>query len=253
MDKEQTCDWAEARFSAHLFESPLGKLPFRLHVPSVFRRGQRHPFLLLMHGAGGLGTDNRQQLFTAGLYGAQPDTRFDELFIAVPQCPPSCHWIEHGSSWAGTNYRFSPQPTSSMALALELLDTLLETLPIDRQRLAVGGASMGGYATWDILSRRPGLFRAAFPICGVGDPTQAPACAQSHLWVTHGACDPCVLPEGSRRMVAALDALQADCHYCEFPGVEHDAWTPTLTAQDFHRWLNSHLFPNSPQEDTPRC
>ena len=47
----------------------------------------------------------------------------------------------------------------------------------------------------------------------------------------------------------ALRQLGADLHHTEFPGVAHDAWTPTLTDPDFHRWLNAHLFPNP--ENTP--
>ena len=249
MDNDQTRDWAAQRFAPHTFVGDRGSLPFRLHAPTTVRRGRRHPLLLLMHGAGSLGSDNLQQLFLAGLYASQPQARLDDLFIVAPQCPVSPHWIEHGDSWQGTDFRFSPVPTAPMALCLELLDTLLEDLPVDRRRLAVGGGSMGGYATWDLLARRPGLFCAAFPICGAADPATAPQAAKTHLWITHGEQDTCVLPDSARRMADALRQLGADLHHTEFPGVAHDAWTPTLTDPDFHRWLNAHLFPDP--ENTP--
>ena len=76
------------------------------------------------------------------------------------------------------------------------------------------------------------------------DPATAPQAAQTHLWITHGEQDTCVLPDSARRMADALRQLGADLHHTEFPGVAHDAWTPTLTDPDFHRWLNAHLFPN---------
>ena len=47
-----------------------------------------------------------------------------------------------------------------------LLEAVGKEFPIDPKRVYVTGVSMGGSATWDLVSRRPELFAAAVPVCG---------------------------------------------------------------------------------------
>lgn len=49
-----------------------------------------------------------------------------------------------------------------------LIDHILETYPIDSNRIYVTGLSMGGYGTWDVITKYPERFAAAIPICGGG-------------------------------------------------------------------------------------
>ena len=234
--------WGLLHFAGMTFSSEIGTLPFRLHLPAVIQPGKRYPLVVTMHGAGGMGSDGVSHLNTPVMYASAPTTRLDDLFILAPQCPPECHWINHGDSWSGNGYAFSPEPTKSMALALQIIDYVIATFPIDTDRMAVGGGSMGGYATYDILSRRPGMFRAAFVFCGCGDTAKVREIAKSDLRIYHGDADTCVLPDCSRRMVAALKAIGATYHYTEFPNCPHNSWDPAIADVELHHWLNRHLF-----------
>lgn len=53
-----------------------------------------------------------------------------------------------------------------MTAAEELLDKVIEEYSVDETSLYVSGISMGGYGTWDIISRNPDKFAAAIPVCG---------------------------------------------------------------------------------------
>lgn len=72
-------------------------------------------------------------------------------------------------------------------LASALLDAVLatHTQRIDRRRLLITGASMGGYGAWELLQRRPGLFEAAVIICGGGDPSLAHLLRSTRIWAFH--------------------------------------------------------------------
>src|SRR5207302_8806353 len=95
-------------------------------------------------------------------------------------------------------------PSVPMGLLIALLPKLTAELPVDSTRISVMGMSMGGFGTWDLVTRFPGRFAAAVPICGGGDPSAAPALAKLPVWAFHGAKDPSVKPGRSRGMVEAL-------------------------------------------------
>lgn len=44
---------------------------------------------------------------------------------------------------------------------------------VNANQVYVGGLSMGGMGTFEILSRRPDMFAAAIAICGGGNPELA--------------------------------------------------------------------------------
>ena len=239
---DETRAWASTFFADLRFNGKNGTLPYRLHLPGRYEHGKTYPLVLLMHGYGSIGSNNWGQLFLCGLFANNPNVDLDNVFILAPQCPADGTWIKiaDDNKWLGVDYTMSDEPVVPMKIAMELFDDVVSSYPIDKKRLYVGGNSMGGFATWDILSRRPKMFAAAFPICGGGDPAQAAAIATTPIWTFHGDADTTVLPEATRRMVRALKELNADVKLTEFPGVGHDSWTPALTKPEFGEWLFAH-------------
>lgn len=99
---------------------------------------------------------------------------------------------------------------------------------------------MGGYGTWDLISRMPETFAAAAPICGGGDENQAEKLIDLPIWVFHGADDTTVPPERSRNMVNAIKAAGGKkIKYTEYPGVGHGSWKPAYADPEFMKWLFS--------------
>lgn len=60
-----------------------------------------------------------------------------------------------------------------MALVQSLLKNIRSDYEIDKDRIYVGGLSMGGMGTFEIVRRNPKMFAAAFPICGGGNTATA--------------------------------------------------------------------------------
>src|SRR5207244_7702516 len=114
---------------------------------------------------------------------------------------------------------------------------LQKEFSIDPKRLYITGLSMGGYGTWDLISRHPELFAAAAPICGGGDEDQAEKIAKLPIWIFHGAKDQAVPVERSRNMVTALKKAGGEPKYTEYPDVGHDSWVRAYKDPELFAWL----------------
>ena len=215
-------------------------IPYRIYCPENFAPGEKVPLLFFLHGAGTRGSDGAalagNSSFRALL--GYLKSRGGRAVLLAPQCPADAQWVD--TPWGTVDHPHSETPSRHMALALALLDAELTALPIDRSRIYVCGNSMGGYATWDVAARRPGLFAGALPICGGGDPAVADRYGDLPVWAFHGGADNVVPVENTRRMVAAMRAdpnRTAELRYREYPGVAHDSWTATFGDAEVLDWL----------------
>jgi predicted peptidase len=108
---------------------------------------------------------------------------------------------------------------------VQLIAALTREFSLDPDRVYLTGQSLGGGGAGDIISKRPDLFAAAVPLCGVGNPSRVAAARRLAIWAFHGAQDPLVPVTASRDLVAALRAVGSPVKYTEYPDVEHDVWT----------------------------
>jgi predicted peptidase len=109
---------------------------------------------------------------------------------------------------------------------------------VDRNRIYIAGLSMGGMGTFDMLCRYPDLFAAAIPICGGVDTGRLERVdIKTHLRIFHGDADTVVPVAFSREAYKVLKRNGVNVEYIEYPGVNHDSWTPAFNEKDFMEWL----------------
>ncbi|MDG2149348.1 MAG: prolyl oligopeptidase family serine peptidase [Planctomycetota bacterium] len=188
------------------------------------------PLLLFLHGAGERGKDLTQVKVHGPprLVGELAVLR--EFVLVAPLCPQD-EW------WEARSLK-------------SVLDKVLETLPVDPDRLCVTGLSMGGYGTWELLAHYPDFFAAAVPICGGGDPTRLwPEVSADFdlqdlmhakdvaLRVYHGEHDSIVPVEESHLLVEALRAEGGDVEFTIYPDGGHDSWTRTYARPELYMWM----------------
>jgi predicted peptidase len=140
------------------------------------------------------------------------------------------------------NFQFKSggPPTAAMRLLLELLDEHKSKPYIDQRRLYVGGLSMGGMGTLELLRRRPHTFAAAIAICGGDKPANASKYADKvSIWLLHGEADPVVPAHYSIEMAEELRKLGADVKLTTYPGVGHSSWEQAFAEPDLLPWLFS--------------
>jgi len=209
-------------------------LPYRLFMPRVPDQAQL-PLIVHFHGAGSWGDNNTAQLGQARRFGTSAWQSAHPCFVLAPQTPTGEKWVD--LDWRKTDHAMPTEPTWQMATVIALTEKLIRELPIDPTGVYVNGQSMGGFATWDAISRWPSLFAAAVPVCGGGDPLQADKIKAIPVWAFHGAKDTVVPPDNSRRLVAALQQVGATIKYTEYPEVAHDAWNYAYDEPGLRDWL----------------
>jgi predicted peptidase len=202
---------------------------------------RRWPLLLFLHGTTSQGT-NVWDVTLQGLprlLSTRTELTADEMavgseiaeaFIVIaPQCPPYEVWDD--------------------AALLALIDGVSGELRIDSARVYLTGLSMGAFGAWSLGIRQPQRFAALIPVCGGGRTADVATSAQRHgaaleslgVWAFHGAHDPVVPVEESRRMVDALqEAGVRDAKLTVFPEAQHDAWTAAYRNRELYRWLLRH-------------
>ena len=214
------------------------KLLYRYRKPANHDSKKKYPLLVFLHGSGGRGSDNQQQLLDANSIGAlnkqQVFSKY-ESFVFIPQVASEERWVS--VPWDTKEYELAPI-SSSMRMTFQALDRFIKkNRSIDRNRIYVMGLSMGGWGTWDAISRRPEFFAAAVPICGSGDPIQSSKLTNLPIWAWHGERDEVISVTGSQEMVRAIDEAGGKIRYTEIKGRGHDSWLDVWNSQELWKWL----------------
>lgn len=221
-------------------------LPYRILFPENFDPSKQYPLVLFLHGAGERGNNNEAQLTHGGKLFLKEDIRKDYPAIVVfPQCPKDSYWsnVDIRTSDSGKrefHFQRRGKPTKAMALLLGLTKRLTDKPFVDKGQVYVGGLSMGGMGTFEILRRKPKLFAAAFAICGGDNPKNVKKYKHIPLWIFHGAKDDIVPPESSELVVNALREKGADVKFTLYPNANHNSWDSAFAEPELVPWLFSH-------------
>ena len=227
---------ADGAFEPHVFNGANGgSLPYQLLKPTGSPSG-KVPLVVFLHGAGERGTNNTAQLKNGTkLYLDRENRTKFPAYVVAPQCPENKQWVD--MPWGADKGTQPEKPSESMQLVIALLDSLEKELPIDTDRIYVTGLSMGGYGTWDLITRFPKRFAAGAPVCGGGDEAVAGKAAKVPLWVFHSDDDTTVKTIRSRNMVAAIRASGGRPKYFEYWGLGHNSWDAAYAEPEFLPWM----------------
>ncbi len=219
-------------------------LPYQLMLPEGYDESKSYPLLIFLHGAGERGNDNQKQLthgkeFLIGNFQA----KYPAIVIA-PQCPSDSYWanvVRHQIDNKLTfSYSLTDEPTKPMEALMALIGNWMSSGKVDINKMYVGGLSMGGMGTLELLWRMPNTFAAAFPICGGMDTGKLPLFAKNTaVWLFHGDADMTVPAEYSRTVYKTLKELGGEVEYTEYKGVGHNSWDYAFKEEGLASWLFS--------------
>jgi len=209
-------------------------LPFRVYVPQGAQDDEKYPLVLYLHGAGARGDDNRAHMMgnfqVKTLVSEESQAQYPCVVLA-PQCPENQGWV------TSQDEDFSQNTEAVMGM----LEQVCAAYPVDRSRIYITGVSMGGFGTWGMLRAYPDYFAAAVPICGGwlrdDDPAHVSLYRDVPIWAFHGALDTAVPVERSRDMVEALEALDGNVRYTEYPQEGHSIAARVYFEPELFPWL----------------
>ncbi|RYD87908.1 MAG: phospholipase, partial [Sphingobacteriales bacterium] len=206
------CAQNKSLYDKGLYATKTDTLPYRVLFPVQFNPAQKYPVIFVLHGAGERGNDNEIQLNNGGdLFTKTENRQQYQAIVIFPQCPKDSFWsnvkFELDSATHARKFLFQTdaEPTKAMKALLALVDEWLEKPYVNKKQVYVGGLSMGGMGTFELIGRKPKLFAAAFPICGGDNTLNAKKYAKKvPLWIFHGAKDNIVSADHSIVMEAAI-------------------------------------------------
>jgi predicted peptidase len=233
----------KALYKKEVFVANNDTLPYRILLPLNYDAAKKYPLILLLHGAGERGNDNESQLVHgAGLFLQDSIRQNYPAIVVFPQCPAKSFWAnpsfkqDSAGKWS-ILFQAEGEPSIAMDLVQQLLKKIIKEYPVNKKQVYVGGLSMGGMGTFEIVRRNPSLFAAAFPICGGAEPSTASKLTKVKWWVFHGDADAVVPFAFSQTMVDALQKAGADVKFSLYSGVNHNSWDNAFAEPTLLPWL----------------
>ena len=232
-------------FSKEIFVSGTDTLLYRMLLAENFDPTKKYPVLLFLHGSGERGNDNEAQLMHGSKLFLRADNRNNfPAIIIFPQCPKDDFWanVKFGDGIGTDRFGFQKggKPGKAMQLVMKLMTNLKSKKYTANNQFYVGGLSMGGMGTFEILRHKPKVFAAAFAICGGDHVENIKKYKNIPIWVFHGGKDTTVPLQKSEIVVNELKRLNGDVKFTVYPEAGHNSWDSAFAEPDFLSWLFSH-------------
>ncbi len=228
-EREGSADASDSVFRDRLYRDAEGEHRYAVFVPAGDPPAEGWPVVLFLHGAGERGRDGRRPLQV----GLGPMLRErQQTFPAVvvfPQCEDLTGPIT--TAWGPDS------PDGRRALAI--LAAVEQEFPIDPDRRALTGWSMGGYGAWALAGAHPERWSAVLPVSGGGLPAWPAEATDVRIWAIHGAEDSVVPAAQDRQMVDAVRAVGGTPMYTEIAPGGHDVWMAVYDHPAVLEWLLS--------------
>lgn len=205
------------------FETSKG-LEYLAYFPHTYKQDNTAPLLLFLHGLGEKGDDIEKvkkygppQLINSGEW---PKTL--PFVVISPQLP--------------TSYNSWPAP-----MVDELIEEMIKKYHLNNQKIYLTGISLGGMGTWQYALKHSDKLAAIIPISGKSYPYLACSLNNLPVWAFHGEQDEIVKPQGSIKMIEALNKCDNRkiniTKFTLYPKVKHDSWTRTYKNLAIYEWL----------------
>ena len=221
-------------------------LPYRLFAPkdkseSIRSTKNNHKQLLVfLHGSGERGSDNEAQLKHGRIF-FERLAQENNTLVLVPQCPEKLSWHNgySKSSKRGRTYCYPKKikPNRVLDLLERLVDSVAQAENIAPSNLLIGGLSMGGMGTLELLRRRSQYYKRAFVICGGAHRKVARQIGDTPIWFFHGQEDEIVQPKYAQRLFRKLKRNGRETIFTLYPGVNHNSWDLAFKEQELIPWL----------------
>ena len=221
-------------------------LPYRLLLPAKYDSTKKYPMVIFLHGSGERGNNNTSQLNHGGnIFTNDSIMENYPAIVMFPQCATRSSWSTltfRRDTILKRNIRIFPtgtSPKTDMKLLMLLIKDIKQNYPVDKKRIYVGGLSMGGVGTYELVYRMPKTFAAAFVICGAADLSTAKKLKKPSWWIFHGQKDSAISVEYGKEMATALENVGAKVKLTIYPEDGHNSWDDAFKEPGLFEWMFS--------------
>jgi predicted peptidase len=218
-------------YEAHVFQARNGlALPYRFLRPGHGHENHPRRLVVIFHGSGAIGTDNRSQVgplarswATAGVR-----KRFGAV-VLIPQFPARSANYRLGSD----SLPYS-EGTELLSAAIDLVQHIRTTENVASEDTFAIGFSMGGSAVWNVLRDHPRLFARAVIIAGVPTAGAPSTLGSTRVLLVHGDADT------ENPYTAAWNVFvhsKGAIDFWRFRGLGHEFPHKLITTDRIREWL----------------
>lgn len=190
--------------------------------------------VVVFHGSGQIGTDNKSQLgILPKLFaGADMQAKYPAYILAPQFATRSSDYVTDPDRKI-----LSSQPRPCLQAALQLINTLKTDPDIDSNRIYVIGFSMGGSTVINAMSAIPGLFAAGVSISGIPQFNKIESLSATPVWLIHGIEDtenPIASDEQFYKELNSFNKIR----FWRMKGTTHDnIFSQTILGETIPKWL----------------
>lgn len=231
-------------FKKYEYVQGTDTLPYRLLLPAFYDPSKQYPLIIFLHGAGERGNNNESQLNHGGRVFKNDSIMLNyPAIIVFPQCSRHSAWgtarlkKDSATKRLLITYPKDLPPRKDMELVMDLIPELETNYPIDKERLYVGGLSLGGIGTYELVYRMPDTFAAAFVMCGAGDTANAKKMKETSWWIFNGQKDSAIYVEHAIAMSDALKSAGASVKLTVYPEDGHNCWDDAFIEPGLFDWM----------------
>ncbi len=249
--------------NVHPVDFPVG-LDYRLWVPADYDPSKKYPVFVYLHGFTDNDGVNERQIYNYinKYYFEKGLDKTNPCLILMPSCPD--HYTWHGGysddwyAWNGStpwgNYGISDTEDnktfgSPIRLVKAAIDKTIGEYSVDRARIYVGGFSMGGFGTWNIITHYPDLFAAAIPCSGGGDTGKASRLKDLPIWCFHGGADGTIGEGNTWWMYDAISNAGGNIRYTKYRNTDHCISGGVFCRDDVWAWMFSQRRSAAPADN----
>lgn len=187
-----------------------------------------------------IGNEEKNGLMNAFLAGSGAS----DYIIIAPQCPAGTTWT------AGDNLY--------LRLLIDLVSNHIMQLPVDTDRILLGGISMGATAGYELITMQSGTpmlpIAAAYLVAGTTDyvvenEEDASVFAATKVYAFLSENDTVTPPDSVRNLADAVNSgydLAEDFTYAVYPELGHEIWHQAFAEQAL---MDAFLATNAPAEE----
>lgn len=215
---------AEPKFEDKTIEYKGGTVKYQVCVPAGYDAAKPMPLILFLHGSGEQGDDGAKQ----SSVGIGPAIR------------------KNPQAWAPFLTLLPQKPRARGGfgdfedLILAQLEKTKKEYKVDEARIYLTGLSMGGMGSWMLAGKHPQMWAAVAPVCGAGNPADAPKMKDLPIWNFHGDKDTAVPIKRSEEMIEAVKAAGGKPKFTIYPGVGHNSWDKAYQEEKLWEWFLQH-------------
>jgi predicted peptidase len=213
------------------------KINYRLLSPKAVKPNEKFPLVIVFHGSGSIGNDNTKQLGVLAKLWAQPIVQKNyPAYVMAPQFPT------RSSNYTNDSKRnvLGSAPQTCLETIFQLIDSLKQSLPIDRKRIYIIGFSMGGSTVINSLILKPDIFAAGISISGIPQFNHEKTLTTIPIWLIHGNNDTDNPIDSDLQLYKEI-SINSKMVFWEVENTNHnDIFSAPILGDAIPKWLFLH-------------